>query len=111
VRRPACAVPRPGACQRPLGVPPPHRVAGAGGAARGVVTGRRLRVEVDYHRGVGSSICVLTAPRTFALNEHGQSTVTDPEGDPVETVLEAAEGCPTMAITVFDADTGEQLFP
>jgi len=72
---------------------------------------RRLRVEVDYHRCVGSSICVLTAPRTFALNEHGQSTVTDPEGDPVETVLEAAEGCPTMAITVFDADTGEQLFP
>jgi ferredoxin len=32
-------------------------------------------------------------------------------GDAPETVLEAAEGCPTMAITVFDADTGEQLFP
>lgn len=72
---------------------------------------RRLRIEVDYHRCVGSSICVLTAPRTFTLNPNGQSAVTDPEGDPLETVLEAAEGCPTMAITVFDADTGEQLFP
>lgn len=72
---------------------------------------RRLRVEVDYHRCVGSSICVLTAPRTFTLNEQGQSAVLDPVGDAPETVLEAAEGCPTMAITVFDADTGEQLFP
>ncbi len=72
---------------------------------------RRLRIEVDYHRCVGSSICVLTAPRTFALNAEGQSAVTDPEGDPLEAVLEAAEGCPTMAITVYDADTGEQLFP
>lgn len=72
---------------------------------------RRLRIEVDYHRCVGSSICMLTAPRTFTLNQNGQSAVIDPEGDPLETVLEAAEGCPTMAITVFDADTGEQLFP
>lgn len=71
----------------------------------------RLRIEVDLHRCVGSSICVLTAPRTFALNPDGQSTVLHPEGDPLETILEAAEGCPTMAITVFDADTGEQLFP
>ncbi|MCS7234514.1 MAG: ferredoxin, partial [Armatimonadota bacterium] len=59
---------------------------------------RRLRIEVDYHRCVGSNICVLTAPHTFALNPDGQSTVVDPEGDPVQAVLEAAEGCPTMAI-------------
>ncbi len=72
---------------------------------------RRLRIEVDYHRCVGSSICVLTAPATFALNQNGQSAVIDPGGDAVDTVLEAAEGCPTMAITVFDAETGEQLFP
>ncbi len=72
---------------------------------------RRLRIEVDYHRCVGSSICVLTAPNTFGLNEQGQSAVLSPSGDGVEKVLEAAEGCPTMAITVFDADTGEQLFP
>jgi len=76
-----------------------------------VVGGRRLRIEVDYHRCVGSSICVLTAARTFALNQQGQSAVLDPAGDPLETVLEAAEGCPTMAISVFDADTGERLFP
>ncbi len=49
------------------------------------------------------------------MSEDGCQTpavsVLDPAGDPLETVLEAAEGCPTMAITVFEADTGEQLFP
>ena len=37
--------------------------------------------------------------------------VLDPDGDPEETVLEAAENCPVSAITVKDAETGEQLFP
>jgi ferredoxin len=37
--------------------------------------------------------------------------VTNPDGDPEEKVLEAAENCPVSAITVADAETGETLFP
>jgi len=73
--------------------------------------GRRLRIRIDYDRCVGSSICVLTAPKVFALNAEGQSSVLDPEGEPEERILEAAEGCPMMAIVVEDAHTGERLFP
>mgnify|MGYP000064828135 FL=1 len=72
---------------------------------------RRLRIRVDYDRCAGSSICVLTAPGVFRLNENGQSAVIDPTAESEEKVLEAAEGCPTMAIIVEDADTGERLFP
>lgn len=72
---------------------------------------RRLRIRIDYDRCVGSSICVLTAPEVFALNAQGQSSVTDPAGAPEERVLEAAEGCPMMAIVVEDEETGERLFP
>jgi ferredoxin len=72
---------------------------------------RRLHIVIDYDRCVGSSICVLTAPGTFALNDDRQSTVIDPTGDVEEKVLEAAEGCPMAAIIVEDADTGERLFP
>jgi hypothetical protein len=36
--------------------------------------------------------------------------VKDPDGDPLEKILEAAENCPVTAITVEDADTGEVLF-
>ena len=41
--------------------------------------------------------------------------ITGKDGDieilPEELILEAAENCPVAAITVTDADTGEQLFP
>jgi len=76
-----------------------------------VAVARRLRIRVDYHRCVGSSICVLTAPGVFALNEGGQSAVVDPAGEGVDKILEAAEGCPTVAITVEDEESGERLFP
>lgn len=71
----------------------------------------RIRVWVDHTRCVGSTICTQIAPRVFALNENGQSTVVDLEGDTVERMQEAAEGCPLSAIVVEDAETGKRLFP
>lgn len=70
-----------------------------------------LRITVDHDRCVGSRMCVQIAPHTFALDENGQSIVTDPAGDPCVQILEAAENCPTMAIAVFDARSGRALFP
>ncbi len=72
---------------------------------------RRLRVSVDHNKCVGSTICVLTTPKVFALNEKGQSTVLDPDGDTEARIVEAAKQCPLSAITVEDADTGKRLFP
>lgn len=72
---------------------------------------RRLRITIDYNACVGSSICVHTAPNVFALDENGQSSLIDPQGDREEKILEAAEGCPTMAIVVEDAETRQRLFP
>ena len=51
------------------------------------------------------------AGKAFQLNDDRQSEVIDPDGEPREVVLEAAEACPVSAITVVDAETGEQLFP
>jgi transposase InsO family protein len=41
---------------------------------------------------------------TFALDDEGISSVVDPEGDPEEKVLLAAQGCPTQAISVWRGD-------
>jgi ferredoxin len=70
----------------------------------------RLDITIAYDRCVGSSICTLLAPRTFSLNEDRQAMVVNAQGEAEETILQAAEGCPMMAITVTDADTGECLF-
>jgi ferredoxin len=51
--------------------------------------------------------CVEIAPTVFALND-----VAHVIGDGApETILEAAEACPSAAISVIDEDTGEQVYP
>ena len=72
---------------------------------------RRVRAEVDHMRCVSNAMCVAIAPGVFAHNEQRQSEVVDPGGGTPEEIIEAAENCPTSAITVTDAVTGETLFP
>ena len=73
--------------------------------------GRKLKITVDLNVCVGNAMCETFATNTFALNDDRQSSVANPDGDPEEAVLEAAENCPVSAITVSDAESGEQLFP
>jgi len=72
---------------------------------------RKLRVSVDHNLCVGNSMCETLAPKVFVLNDDRQSEAVNPDGDTEENILEAAENCPVSAITVVDAETGEQLFP
>ncbi len=71
----------------------------------------KLAVSVDLDVCVGNAMCPHLASKSFALNDDRQSQVIDPNGDSREVVMEAAESCPVSAITVVDAETGEQLFP
>ena len=72
---------------------------------------RKLRIRVDHNACVGNAMCETFAPNVFRLNDDRQSEAIDPAGDSEEKILEAAENCPVSAITVEDAETGEQLFP
>ena len=70
-----------------------------------------LRITVDHALCVGNAQCVGLAPAVFRHNENRQSEVVDPAGDPEATILKAASYCPTGAIRVDDARTGETLYP
>jgi ferredoxin len=72
---------------------------------------RNLRVRVDHNVCVGNAMCETYASNVFRLNDNRQSEAADPAGDSEAKILEAAENCPVSAITVEDADTGQQLFP
>ena len=72
---------------------------------------RNLRIRIDHNTCVGNAMCETFAPNVFRLNDNRQSEAVDPSGDSEEKILEAAENCPVSAITVEDAETGEQLFP
>lgn len=72
---------------------------------------RKLRISVDHDVCMGTAMCTTIAPEVFQLNEARQSEVVHPAGGTEEQILEAAENCPVSAITVEDAESGEQLFP
>ncbi len=56
-------------------------------------------------------MCISIATRALTLNDDRQAIPADVDGDTEEVIREAAEQCPMAAITVTDAETGEQLFP
>lgn len=58
---------------------------------------------------MGSGSCAFYAPSTFDIDDDMKAVVIDPEGDPVEKVRLAAEGCPTRAVRV-EID-GDVVFP
>ena len=66
-----------------------------------------IEIRIDRDKCMGSGNCSFWAPGTFDLDEEGISIVTDPEGDPEEKVVLAAQGCPTQAISVWR--DGEQI--
>lgn len=72
---------------------------------------RKLRISIDHNVCVGTAMCTTIAPDVFQLNANRQSEAVNPAGGTEDRILEAAENCPVSAITVKDAESGEQLFP
>lgn len=51
--------------------------------------------------------CVEIAPQVFRLDD----TAVVIGNGPFELILEAAEACPSVAISVIDDETGDTVFP
>ena len=56
--------------------------------------------KVDAEKCIGCGACTAIAGNTFVLNAEGKSEVSNPTGDPEETIQQAQEGCPVGAITL-----------
>lgn len=55
---------------------------------------------IDRELCIGSGVCLVYAPQTFAHDEAAKVTVVDPTGDSEESIRTAVEGCPTRALTI-----------
>lgn len=63
--------------------------------------------QVDENVCAAHGDCVDLAPEVFELNDTAHVI-----GDgPAELIMAAAEACPSVAIIVVDADSGEQIYP
>lgn len=66
-----------------------------------------IEVTVDRDVCMGSGNCLFHAEEVFDLDDDGVATVVDPNGAPLEKVVDAAKHCPTGAISV--THDGEKL--
>jgi ferredoxin len=69
-----------------------------------------MRIEVKRDICIGAATCTAIAPDVFELDEEMKAVVKNPEGASQDTILEAAQSCPTLAIYIYD-DAGKQIFP
>jgi ferredoxin len=69
----------------------------------------RWKISVDKDLCIGSAMCVGIAPGRFALDERQRSGPVEAEIDPDELVRDAAASCPSEAISLVDAGTGEPV--
>lgn len=85
----------------------------------------KLKIVVDPDLCIGAASCVTIDPATFILNGENKAEVLDhgeaPNGptyerevemteDEKDTLILAAQSCPTLAVFIFDEE-GTQLFP
>ena len=62
---------------------------------------------IDANACAAHGDCVDVAPQVFALEE----TAVVIGAGPDDLIIEAAEMCPSIAITVVDSETGAQMYP
>jgi ferredoxin len=71
--------------------------------------GRKLQVTVDKVTCVSNQACITTAPGVFQLDAERKSEVADLSAASEADIIDAAMNCPVGAISVVDAETGEDL--
>ncbi len=68
-------------------------------------------IRIDRENCVGDGLCREEAPGTFDVDGEGKSVVMNPDGDPAEDILRAAQSCPLNVITLLDTRTGATVCP
>lgn len=62
---------------------------------------------VDPNECSAHGDCVEIAPEVFRLDDTAVVIGTGPE----DLLIEAAEACPAVAISIIDSETGEPIYP
>lgn len=76
-----------------------------------VVKVGKYNVKVDRGLCIGAASCVAVSPAVFELDGEKKAVIVKGANDAEENILLAAQSCPTKAIIITDAETGQQVWP
>ncbi len=68
-----------------------------------------LRADKEKCRTYGR--CLRVAPDLFRLDENQKVDIRSGPVESNDLAIKGAKGCPYRAISIFDEQTGDQLFP
>lgn len=75
----------------------------------------RFKIIVEPSLCMAFGSCEILAPHVFHVETNKiinpKAVVVSETGDNFESILDAAQTCPTKAIIIIDRDTGKQIFP
>ncbi len=72
---------------------------------------RTWTMRIDRDLCIGAATCVALAPKAWALDDEAKAIILDTSPDETDdALLEAAKGCPVMAIIITD-ENGKQIYP
>ena len=67
----------------------------------------KLKVQIDRVACLAYGVCAELAPEAFEVDDTAHLVGSAP----LLQMVEAARACPSEAITLIDAETGEQIAP
>ena len=72
---------------------------------------RKWTMRIDRGLCIGAATCIALAPKAWALDDEAKAIILDTASEETDdALLEAAKGCPVMAIFITD-ETGKQIYP
>lgn len=71
----------------------------------------KYKIIINRDLCIGAGSCLAMAAGTFSLDSENKAIVLNDSGDIPETILLAAQACPTKSITLIDLETNKQVYP
>lgn len=72
--------------------------------------GKIRRIVIDRMGCIGARSCVFAAPGVFQMDDKNLAYVVDPDSEDEDSILMAAQSCPTLAISLYD-ENGNKIYP
>jgi len=71
----------------------------------------KYKVKVIRNLCISAASCIAVSPNVFEFDAENKAIIKAGANDSEENILMAAQSCPTKAIVITDAQTGQQVWP